>query len=58
MELDHICLIRKASISLVLSSMDSKEIEDTIPTLEEFVVQQGGSETAAHTTVQLLAELY
>lgn len=38
--------------------MDSKEIEDTIPTLEEFVVQQGGSETAAHTTVQLLAELY
>lgn len=31
--------------------MDSKEIEDTIPALREFAVQQGGSGTAGHTTV-------
>lgn len=34
----------KERISLVLSSMDSKEIEDTTPTLKEFVVQQGAQQ--------------
>lgn len=49
MELDHICLIMKNSIYLVLSTMDEKKIRNIIPTLKEFAVQQGDSRTAVYT---------
>lgn len=57
MELDHICLIMKKSIYLVLNTMDKKKIGNTIPTLKEFAVQQVDSGTAVYTMEQLLARL-